>query len=470
VSIGILLGVLIAPKTGSTFATTEWLIIALALCIICVARRTRYLVLLACISGSLIGLWRGSIEQINLHTYSPYYKSKVIVIGRVTEDTSYGPKGDQRIRVGDVQIGDTYLPGTIWVSANSKASIKRGDIITLSGVLLEGFGNIPGSMFKAEIKEIIRPQPGDVGRRVRDWFGQGVERAIPGENAQLALAYLVGQKLTISDTLNNQLKTIGLIHAVVASGAHLTILIGAVRKLFVRLSKYLTALFSVGMIGGFILITGFSPSMTRAGLVTLLGLIAWYYGRVIHPFVLLPFAAAVTVLYSPAYVWGDIGWYLSFAAFSGVIVLTPLIHHYFWGKAKKPGFMRDVLVATVAAQIATLPIAVYAFGYFSVYALIANLLVVPLVPVTMLVTFVCGLIGLILPGIAFWFGLPLQWILEYMKWIINFLANLPGARNEVSFNIYLVMFSYAAIIGGTVYLLRVTKHDFRHDTELQHEF
>jgi competence protein ComEC len=132
--------------------------------------------------------------------------------------------------------------------------------------------------------------------------------------------------------------------------------------------------------------------------------------------------------------------------------------------------MRDVLVATVAAQIATLPIAVYAFGYFSVYALIANLLVVPLVPVTMLVTFVCGLIGLILPGIAFWFGLPLQWILEYMKWIINFLANLPGARNEVSFNIYLVMFSYAAIIGGTVYLLRVTKHDFRHDTELQHEF
>lgn len=469
-SIGVLVGISTAPITGEIFVGGEWLVIALAFCVICATRRSRYMVLAALFCGTLIGLWRGSIEQANLSKYSPYGGRYVVVRGRVTEDTSFGPKGDQRLRVGDVKIDTVHLPGSIWASTSSKAPIKRGDMVQLVGKLEEGFGNIPASMFRAEVSDISRPNPGDVGRRARDWFGGGVEQAIPGENAQFALAYLVGQKLTISDTLSDQLKTVGLMHAVVASGAHLTILIGTVRRLLVRLSKYLTALFSVGMVSSFILVTGFSPSMTRAGLVTLLGLAAWYYGRVIHPLVLLPFAAALTVLYSPAYMWGDIGWYLSFAAFSGVIILSPLLHHYFWGRNVRPGFIRDILVATVAAQIVTLPIVMYAFGYFSGYALLANLLVVPLVPLVMLLTFITGLVGLAVPLFAPWVGIPLNLVLEYMKSIIGWLAALPGARNEVSLSITMVIVGYLAIAAIVAYLWRITKHDFRRDTKVQHDF
>lgn len=103
----------------------------------------------------------------------------------------------------------------------------------------------------------------------------------------------------------------------------------ASRKLFLKLSKYLSALLSGIMILCFMAVTGLSPSMTRAGLVSSMSLLAWYYGRGFHPFVLLPVAAAITVLLQPSYVWGDLGWQLSFAAFIGVMVLGPLLQAYF---------------------------------------------------------------------------------------------------------------------------------------------
>lgn len=469
-SLGILIGAAIAPATQGIFVSTHWLVIAVSLLFVVCVKRLRYFALAAVVGGGLVGLWRGSEEYTALKSYLPHYGKIVQIEGVIGEDTSFGPKGDQRLRITDVRIANKHLPGAIWVSTESDLQIKRGDIVLLTGMLHEGFGNIPASMFRVQVESVTRPYPGDIGRRVRDWFAVGVERAVPGVNAQFALAYLVGQKLNMPDALNEQLKTVGLIHAVVASGAHLTILIGAVRRLFVGVSKYLTAFFSIGMISSFILITGFSPSMTRAGLVSLLGLAAWYYGRVLHPFVLLPFAAALTILYNPAYVWGDVGWYLSFTAFGGVLILAPLLHHYFWGKDRRPSLLREVLVATIAAQLVTLPITIYAFGYYSIYALLANVLVVPLVPLTMLLTFIVGVIGLLLPFAAGWAGEPLALILDYMKVIVSWLANLPGARSEITIGVPLLVSGYVLTVVVTVYLWHVTRHDFRQDTAVQRDF
>lgn len=469
VSFGVLIGTVAAPVSGD-FTSGWWIFIAASLLLSNVVHKYRYLFVLALLSGMIVGLFRGSEQYIDLSMYNQYYGKEVVVMGRITEDVSIGAKGDQRLRVGEVIIGKVRLPGTIWVSTSDLRTIKRGDLVAVQGKLGEGFGTIPASMFRAKLISTAYPHHGDIGREARDWFAGGVESAVPDDDAQFALAYLVGQKLTESETLNEQLKTIGLVHAVVASGAHLTILVGAVRRLFVRVSKYLTAVASFAMIGGFILVTGFSPSMTRAGLVSGISLLAWYYGRVVHPMVLLPFVAAVTVLYNPSYIWGDVGWYLSFAAFAGVIMLAPLLHHYFWGRDSTPGLLREILVATVAAQLTTLPIVIAAFGYYSPYALLANLLVVPLVPLTMLLTFVAGVVGIILSPLARIIGMPLEFILDYMKTVVEWLATSPGAQKEVVMSWQMIVAAYTAIIVLMVYLVKATAHSFRRDTKTQKEF
>lgn len=469
-SIGILMGTALAPHTDSTYVSSAWLIIAGSMGLSALISRRRYVLLVMLGAGMIVGLYRGSGQYELLADYQPLYGQQVIIQGRITEDASFGPKGDQRLRIGDVRIADTEYSGVLWVSTLRAGDIKRGDTVRLEGTLQKGFGNIPASMFRAKVADIQRPVPGDVGRVTRDWFAGGVQRALPAAEADLALAFLVGQKLTLSDTLNEQLRTVGLIHAVVASGYHLTILVSAARRLFVKTSKYLTALASGSLIAGFILITGFSPSMTRAGLVSGLSLLAWYYGRVIHPLVLLPFAAALTALYQPAYVWGDVGWYLSFAAFSGVILVAPLLHDYFWGKQKRPGLVREVVVATIAAQLTTLPIAIYVFGYYSAYALLANVLVVPLIPVTMLLTFVAGVIGLVMPAAALLAGEPVSLLLSYMIYVVEWLASIPGVKTELTFGVGAVVLCYLVIAAVIFWLWRVTGHNFRRDTLTQREF
>jgi competence protein ComEC len=464
-SLGFIAGVALSVFPWSRpFVDYSWVVFGVALFASALIKRQFAFVTLALIAGLFFGLWRGAIEKQALNFYQPYYGKNLIITGKISEDTSFGPQGDQRFRLGDVKTGGQSLPEEIWVSTTSALKIKRGDIVTIKGHLEKGFGNMPASIYRASIVNLTRPYPGDIGIRIRDKFDQGAKNAIPEPELSLGLGYLVGQKSTLPETLDQQIKTVGLTHAIVASGYNLTILVAFACRIFAKKSKYLAALSGGIMISGFILITGFSPSMSRAGLVSGLSLLAWYYGRKIHPLVLLPFAAAITVLIQPSYVWGDIGWYLSFSAFIGVIVLAPLLNHYFWGADKKPHALRSLVVDTVAAQIATMPIILLSFHQYSKYALLANVLVLPLVPLAMLFTFIAGILGLLVPSIAGIAGLPALSLLSYSTHIISFIANLPNAKTEIDFSSKLLIVSYLMLFLLILFLWRKTQHSFRKET------
>lgn len=253
---------------------------------------------------------------------------------------------------------------------------------------------------------------------------------------------------------------VGLTHIVVASGYNLTILVRFARRIFVRVSKYLAALTAGTMIGAFVLITGFSPSMSRAGLVAGLSLLAWYYGRRFHPLVLLSFTAAVTLLINPTFGWNDLGWQLSFLAFAGVMILAPLLQAYFFG-SKKPSTLRQIMGETVAAQIATFPILLLAFGTFSNVAVVANLLVLPLVPLAMLLVFASGVLAVIFPAIAFLIATPAQWLLGYMVAVAEFFAGLSWAQSSLAINGWAAVGMYTILVILAFYLWRKTKYNFR---------
>jgi competence protein ComEC len=461
-SLGFLVGVALSGSyLVNVFIDPASLLLSTSLFVVAAIKRTQALIIFAIAAGLFFGLWRGSTEHLALAYYQPLYNKSVTLSGNITEDTSYGPKGDQRLRIGKVKIGNQYLPEEIWISTTSTLNIKRGDVVTIKAKLEKGFGNIPASAYRATVIRVERPYPGDIGRRVRDKFADGIRRAIPDPEASLGIGYLVGQRSSLPDSLDEQIKTVGLTHAVVASGYNLTILVAFACKLFAKKSKYLAAVSGGLMIFSFMLITGFSPSMSRAGLVSALSLVAWFYGRKIHPLVLLPFAAAITVLIRPAYIWGDLGWYLSFSAFIGVIVLAPLLQHYFWGDNKKPHIMRQLFVDTVSAQAATLPIILFAFHQYSQYALPANLLVLPLVPLAMMLTFVAGIAGLLTPGIATFIGMPANFVLSYMIKTISYIANLPNAKNEIVFMLPTMVGTYIILVFIIFLLWYKTKHRFR---------
>lgn len=412
------------------------------------------------ITGLLIGLYRGSISQQELIQFMPHYESNVVVEGEVYDDPDVQKENELRVKLGVSSLAGVEVNGKIWVSIASNLDIKRGDRLTLEGRLVEGFGSFSGSMYRSKVKNITRPIPGDIARVVRDSFSDQVRKVIAEPEASLGVGYLVGQKSALPSDLNEALKIAGLTHVVVASGYNLTILVRLARRLFQNISKFLSAFSSAVMIVMFMAVTGLSPSMSRAGMVTGLSILAWYYGRSFHPIVLLALVGAATVLYDPSYAWGDLGWQLSFAAFAGVMLLAPLLQSYFFG-SKKPGVIRQIMGETISAQIVTAPIIVLQFGMISNVAILANLLVLPLVPLAMLLTFITGICALAAPFIAEPIGWVTGLLLKYMTSITYYLSDVSWAQTEFDVQPWMAVLVYILIIGICIYLRYITKHSFK---------
>ena len=460
-SAAIVCGVVLTPRIDETaFGSVAWLIAGSTLAILGLWRQRRYVIPFIVIAGLVIGLWRGSVTQQELAPYHHLIGRQLSISGIVTEDVDIGKNEELIMRLRVTKLQDQTAGGAIWVSTSTKADIKRGDYVTVEGKLSEGFGSFAASIYRAKLIKVQRPQPGDVARQLRDRFADGVRQTIPEPQASLGIGYVVGQRRALPPELVQALQIAGLTHVIVASGYNLTILVRLARRLFVRVSKYLSALSAGGMIVVFMAVTGLSPSMSRAGLVAGLSLLAWYYGRKFHPLVLLPFAAAITLLINPSFGWNDLGWQLSFAAFAGVMIVAPLAQRYFFGE-KEPGTIRQILGETICAQIVTLPILVLAFGQFSNVAVIANLLVLPLVPLAMLLTFIGGMAGLIIPGLAHIVGLPASWLLDYMIHVAEYMSRLPWAQTQLTINGWVVGVSYTVLTIVCFYIWRKTRFNLR---------
>ncbi len=458
---GIVVGLaLSALQFAAFFSGWQWMVVGGLLFLFVWWKKWRWLVAVAAIAGLLVGLSRGAVDIESRTVYASEFGAVVTLTGRVAEDPDNGAKGEKSLRLADVGSGDVALPAQVWVTVFGDQAIERSDIVTVRGTLAAGFGSFAASIYRADIVSIERPEPGDVALHVRESFGEKVRLGIAEPAASLGMGYLTGQRRSLPEELDAALKAVGLTHVVVASGYNLTILVRAMKRLFEKRSRFLTVFLSGCLVVCFIAVTGLSPSMTRAGLVTGLALAAWYFGRKFHPVTLLVFAAALTGLYDPSYVWGNLGWQLSFAAFGGVMVLAPLLQNYFFGEAK-PGWIRQVLGETISAQIATAPLILYSFGQISNVAVIANLLVLPLIPLAMLLTFVTGVVGYVVPAIVSVVALPAQWLLSYMVWVAESAANVSWAQTTVEVPLWGMLVGFACIIAVILYMKHATRYNLR---------
>jgi competence protein ComEC len=421
------------------------------LCIgFCRKRWAALAIVTALLGGLLLGVWRGGVMNAQLAGYQPYVGRRVTLLAVVQEDPTYTSKGMLDIRLGTVRLGGQALPGTMRATTFNPIQPHRGNVLQVSGKLYGGFGGYQAAVYYATTTV--------VGRR-RSWFEDirrsfttNVLNAVPEPQASLGLGFLVGLKSQLPPGLYNQLRILGLMHIVVASGYNLTVLVRLARRLLSKRSKYQALAVTLVMIGGFVGVTGFSASMSRAALVTVLSLAAWYYGRRIHPVVLLAVSAAVTAAINPLYVWGDIGWWLSFLSFGGVMLGGPLLARRLYG-TKQPPALIQVALETLCAQAATLPLILFIFGNFSVLALLANVLIVPLIPLAMLLTFIAGVAGWLVPPLAPWLALPASGLLGYMTNLTGWLSRTPWAMLLVPITVLgmVVLYALVLVFGWVLY-------------------
>lgn len=423
-----------------------------------------YMVWAALLIGLLIGLWRGGLERVDLNNWTKFYGQDVVLTGAVVEDPDFGYSNDLRMKLVHVRIGEVELPGTVWVSAGSdpQGEIKRSDVVEVSGRLKQGFANFPASLSFAKLTRITRTENSDLARDLRDAFGEKLKTVLNEPESDLGMGILAGQKRALPTQLADAFKISGLTHIIVASGYNLTILVRFARRFFGKISRFAAVAGASWMVIFFACVTGFGPSMTRAMIVALLSLWAWYYGRKTHPVTLLLFVAGVTALYQPYYVWGDAGWYMSFTAFFGVIILSPLVQKYFWCN-KKARAVRQIFVDTLCAAICTAPVIAFFMGTFSSFGMVANLLVLPIIPLTMLVTAIVGGLAFVAWPVAKFLAFVPDALLGWVIGVAQRVSSLPNSLVEIELSLGWVITFYVGIIAVVLFMKQRTKLDFRNN-------
>lgn len=454
---GFVCGVALALLFRTAFA---WSLVGVICIVGCLWLRKVYVLPFAALGSLLVGCSYGSAHLIERGRYDYWIGSLVTVRGRVKEDPSRSSSGSTSLQLDTVSVNDKAMAGAVFLSVRSVRDVKRGDIVEGTGEARAGFANFPLSVSLTKLNSVTRSPTSDIGRTVRDWFADKVRTVIKEPQASLGIGFLTGQKSALPADLADALKIAGLTHIVVASGYNLTILVRMARKLLLRVSKFLSVVSSSIMILAFMAITGLSPSMTRAGLVSSMSLLSWYYGHAFHPLVLLPVAAAVTVGFQPSYVWGDLGWQLSFSAFAGVMIVAPLLQTYFFGP-KEAGMFRGILGETISAHLVTIPVIALSFGVISNVAIIANVLVVPLVPLAMLLTFLCGLGVIISVPFIELLATPTSWLLEYMVSVARFVSEIPWAQSELTLPIGIWGLYACTLAVLCVWMYKKTNYNFR---------
>lgn len=250
--------------------------------------------------------------------------------------------------------------------------------------------------------------------------------------AALLAGILFGGRAGLAPAVQLNFNRVGISHIVAVSGYNVIVVLGAVagflRWLGCRRQRVFWLLALVLIL--FVIFTGASASVVRAGLTVFLALSVQQIGRPNAGGRALLLAAAVMLLYNPRYLFFDLGFQLSFMATIGLIYLNPILEKHLDFLPEKFGF-KESLLTTFAAIIFTTPLLLYSFGRFSVVAPVVNLLVLPTVPVVM------GL-GALAIGLSFIFaplwqlaGWLVWWLLSYIIKVAEWFANWKWASWEL---------------------------------------
>lgn len=439
--LSLLAGIGLARKTS--LSLNFW---PLPLLLVFVAIKNKHFayLLMTIFIGVGIGLWRGGEFMQNVYQLRALTGQRVTIEATAKVDAIYSNKSQVEFTANKINLIEPDkipLSGSFKISGFGVPMVYRGDRVRVSGKLYPMRGSNQGRIAYARL--VVVGQGNSTINNLTRRFNAGMETALPEPSASFGLGLLIGQRSNLPQQITDALTAVGLVHIVAVSGYNLTIIVRGVGRLKLG-SKYQKLITSMALIVGFVLVTGFSASIVRAAMVSGLGLWAWYYGRQFKPLVLISFAAAVTGLWNPFYVWGDLSWYLSFLAFFGVLVIAPVIAGRFFKNS--PKLLTMVLLETLSAELMTLPLILMTFGQLSIIALVANVLVVPLVPLAMLLSAVAGTAGALIPQFAGWLAFPARLLLTYMLDIVHLLSNLPSVLIHRSISLPYMLSLYTLVL------------------------
>lgn len=328
---------------------------------------------------------------ININYYNVNINKNFIGEIRVIENKSYYKiisfKG-KRLYIQDFQgeLGEKFIIKGIFTKGVDR---EKGII-----------GNIKVNSSK-KIKEDFRYKLYELRKKI--YFK--LEENIGKRKAGLILSLAFG----CSDYLDNEdsedMRGMGVIHAVSVSGLHVALVYGILKKF---LNNKIALLGTVI----YVLLTGAEFSSLRALIMIMFLSFSFGLRKNYNSLGALAFSALIITLLAP-YAPFKLGFQLSFLATLGIIMFSQKLNNKLY---KFPKYLREIFSISLSAQVFTIPIMIIAFEEFSIAFIIGNTILVPIFDILIKLG---NLLLIVLP-----FSILFDFISFIIYKVINFLDSI----------------------------------------------
>lgn len=306
-------------------------------------------------------------------------------------------------------------------------------------------------------------------RRLRDAAFAVLRSYMDEDDAGLVAAMTLGDKSGLDSEIKELYQTAGISHVLALSGLHIAS-VGLAILAFLRktgISDRLAALISGTVIAVYAVMTGMSVSTVRALIMFLLSVMAILIGRTYDLICAAAWSALIILAFNPYYVY-DSGFLLSFLAIVGIAFVYPVLEGIprILGKSEA-GFLRESeksgsriyliisklyqgICISLSVMTATFPVMANGFMQVSVWSVVINLAVIPLMSVVLATGFlgiIAGLCGLN-PGIILKIT---HYILKFYEAVCETSAKIPGNLFVTGKPEKWQLITYAIITGTAVF-------------------
>jgi len=219
--------------------------------------------------------------------------------------------------------------------------------------------------------------------RLRATITGRLTKLFSAREAGLLNGILLGDTTAMPKSALDDFRRTGTTHIVALSGFNVTIILTALgAALLPWLGQRWSVVVGLLLVVLFVVLTGASASVTRAAVMAGAVQSARLLGRPMHADRLLLYVVLLMSLQNPWLLWHDLGFQLSMTSTFGLLQIRPALEQYSkwiptWWE------VRDNLLSTIAASIASAPLLLVTFSGWSLVSFLANVIVLPTIPVIM---------------------------------------------------------------------------------------
>ena len=279
---------------------------------------------------------------------------------------------------------------------------------------------------------------------------------IDGKELGILSALTLGYREELDREVQQSFSASGAMHVLAVSGLHTGIVWGILMWIL-TIGGWCKPLYEEKgkrwLLGGILLtllwiyafITGLSPSVLRSALMLSFWELSYLMNRHTSHWNPILAAAVIILLINPLALW-SVSFQLSFAAVLGIMVIASWMQQHTRLRSGWSKYIGGLLMVSIGAQLATMPLTLYYFGQTSNYFALTNLIVIPL-------AFVVLLLGLV--SLAFswcmlgeWLGIAAKWSTWIMRQSVEWIEALPYSTTRMDISEMSAGCMYMALVCG----------------------